>query len=136
MRSREKLLYGLRKAASGWEDDNARMLVNDGFQRGRAASTVFYHPKTHVRAVVHGDDFTFAATELRKMRSGMCEWYDVKVGSGNRDMRQIEILGQELEVDRGWARVRGERRTSPGTAGRVGISRCQWQPVDWNKQQQ
>ena len=52
--------YGMRKAASGWVDDHARRLVNDAFQQ---VSTMFYHPKTHVRVVVH-DDFTFAATEL------------------------------------------------------------------------
>ena len=45
----------MRKAASGWEDDYARRLVEDGFRR--AASTMFYHPKTQVRVVVHGDDF-------------------------------------------------------------------------------
>ena len=39
------------------------------------------HPKTHVRVVVHGDDFSFASTdsELMKMRSRICQWYDVKV---------------------------------------------------------
>ena len=52
--------------------------------------------------VVHGDDFTFAArdSELRKMRSRMCEWYDVKVhgilGSGKREVREIEILRRNL----------------------------------------
>ena len=45
---------------------------------------------THVRVVVRGDDFTLTATEseLRKMRSRVCEWYDVKargiIGSGRR----------------------------------------------------
>ena len=55
--------------------------MSDGFQRGRAASTIFYHPRTHVRVVVHGDNFTFAAKEsqLRKIRSKMCEWYEIKV---------------------------------------------------------
>ena len=34
-----------------------------------------------VPVVEHGDDFTFAATvsELKKMRSRMCEGHDVKV---------------------------------------------------------
>ena len=75
----------MRNAACGWEDDYARRLVNDGFQRGRAASTNIYHAKSHVRVVVHGDDFTFAATEsqLRIMGSRMCEWYDVKVAVEN-----------------------------------------------------
>ena len=40
------------KGSVGWEDDYARRLVEDGFQRGRAASTIFYHPKTQ------GDDFS------------------------------------------------------------------------------
>ena len=47
------------KAVSGWEDDNARRLVDDGFQRGNSII-----PRLHVRVVVHGDDFTFAATKV------------------------------------------------------------------------
>ena len=31
--------------------------------RCRAAATILGHPKSHVRVVVHGDDFTFAVTE-------------------------------------------------------------------------
>ena len=74
----KRWLYGMRKAASGWEDDYARRLVEDGFRRGRAASTIFYHPKTQVRVVVHGDDLTFAGTgsELRKVEAKMHEWHD------------------------------------------------------------
>ena len=91
----KRWLYGMRKAASGWEDVYARRLVEDGFQRGRAASTIFYHPKTQVRVVVHGDDFTFAGTEAKAR-----EWYDVKVrgvlGSGKRDVHEIVILGRNL----------------------------------------
>ena len=98
----KRWLYGMRKAASGWEDDYARRLVEDGFRRGRAASTIFYHPKTQVRVVVHGDDFTFAGTEseLKRIQAKMHEWYDVKVrgvlGSGKRDVHEIEILGRNL----------------------------------------
>ena len=87
----------MRRAAPGWENDYARRLVDVGFQRGRASSTIFCHPQTHVRVVVHGDDFTFVATqsELRKMRSRMRELYDVKVrgilGSGKRDVETEEV---------------------------------------------
>ena len=76
--------------------------MNDGFQHVRSPSKVFYNPETHARIVVHGDEFTFAATEseLRKMRSRMCEWYGVKLrgilGSGRRDVREIEIRGRSL----------------------------------------
>ena len=68
----KRWLHGVRKAASGKEDDYAGRLVNvvnEGFQRSRAASTIFHHPQTHVRVVVHGDDLAFAATELRENRS-------------------------------------------------------------------
>ena len=83
-------------------DDYARRLVEDGFRRGRAAPTIFYHPKTQVRVVVHGDDFTFAGTEpeLKKIQAKVCERCDVKVrgvlSSGTRDVHDIEILGRKL----------------------------------------
>ena len=41
----KRWLYGMRKAASGWEDDHARRLVEDGFRRGRAASTILLSPQ-------------------------------------------------------------------------------------------
>ena len=98
----KRWLYGMRRAASGWEDDYARRLVEDGFRRGRAASTMFHHPKTQVRVVVHGDDFTFASTEseLKRIQAKMHECYDVKVrgtlGSGKRDVHEIEMLGRKM----------------------------------------
>ena len=98
----KRWLYGMRTATSGWEDDYARRLVEEGFRRSRAASTIFYHPKTQMRVVVHGDDFTFAGTEseLKRIQAKMHEWYDVKVrgilGSGKRDVHEIEILGRNL----------------------------------------
>ena len=55
--SLRRWLYGMSKAATGWEDDYVWKLVNDGFERGKAASTIFYQLETHVRAVVHGDDY-------------------------------------------------------------------------------
>ena len=98
----KRWLYGMRKAASGWEDDYARRLVEDVFRPGRAAPTIFNHPKTQVRVVVHGDDFTFASTEseLKRIQAKMHEWSEVKVhgvlGSGKRDVHEIEILGSIL----------------------------------------
>ena len=76
----KRRFYGVREAASGWEGDYSKRLVNDGFQRGRAASQIFHHPKSHVRVVLHGGSSTFAASEseLTKMRSRMCNWYNVK----------------------------------------------------------
>ena len=102
-------------AASGWEDDYARRLVDDGFRRDRAASTIFYHPKTQVRVVVHGDDFTFAGTESELRNILVKMWYDVKVrgilGGGKRDVHDIEILGRNLTWTRR-PRVRGRRQAA------------------------
>ena len=123
----KRWLFGMREAASGWEDDYARRLVEDGFQRGRAASGVFFHPKTQVRVVVHRDNFTFAGTEseLRKIGSKMHEWYDVQVrgilGSGKRDVHEIEILGRNLTWTEEGFGVRGQRQTSSSIAGRLGV---------------
>ena len=42
-------LYGMRKAAAGWEDDYAEKMVDAGFKRGVGAPTVFYNDVTKVR---------------------------------------------------------------------------------------
>ena len=123
----KRWLYGMRKAASGWEDDYARRLVEDGFRRGRAASTIFYHPKTQKRVVVHGDDFTFAGTEseLKKIEAKMHEWYDVKVrgilGSGKRDVHKIEILGRNLAWIEEGLEYEGSDKHRRAIAGRLGV---------------
>ena len=95
-------MHGVRKAAFGWKNDYARKQANDGFGRDIPVSTTLYHPKSHARVVVHGDDFTFATTEseVRTIRSKSCGWYDAKVrcvfGSGKRDVREEELLGRNL----------------------------------------
>ena len=95
-------LYGMRKAAAGWEDDYARNLMSEGFRRGKGAPTVFFNTKTAVRLVVHGDDFTHSGTknELEKMKKKMGEWYDVKdrgtMGSEEDEIKEVTILGRRL----------------------------------------
>ena len=51
----------MRNAASGWEDDHARKLTNEGFRRSLAASTICFHTKSPVPVVVYANDLTFAA---------------------------------------------------------------------------
>ena len=101
--------------------------MEDGFRRGRVASSIFYHPKTQVRVVVHGDDVTFAGTEseLKRIEAKMHECYDVKVrgilGSGKRDVHEDRDTGQEPDVDRRRSGVRGQRHTPSSVAGRLGV---------------
>ena len=75
-------LYGMRPAAQAWEKDFAAKLVHEaGFIRGRAASSVFYHPVTGIRLVVWGDDFTFLGRELdlKEVLDQTGKWYAIKM---------------------------------------------------------
>ena len=98
----KRWLYGMRKAAAGWEEEYANKLVDVGFERGRGAPTAFHNRRSGVRVVVHGDDFTFAGEgeELQKMKTRMREWYDIKdrgtMGSDVDDIKTITILGRTL----------------------------------------
>ena len=64
--------------------------MNGGFQRGRAALTIFYHPQTHMSVVVQGDDFPFAATESELRR-----------GCANGTTSRCVTFLAKFEVDRG-----------------------------------
>ena len=74
-------LYGMRPAASAWEEHYAANLKNEGYERGRAAPTKFTNKETGVRVVVWGDDFTFLGREryLKEIGAKMAEWYDFKI---------------------------------------------------------
>ena len=56
-------LYGMRRAAAGWEEEYAGKLEGEGFRKVKGAPTVFFNAKTAVRLVVHGDDFTYSGDE-------------------------------------------------------------------------
>ena len=95
-------LYGMRKAASGWEEDYSDRLLKIGFIRGKSASTVFWNKNTGVRIVVHGDDFTMSGTRkaLMGIKEKLEEWYDIKfrgiMGSEADEIKAVTILGRRL----------------------------------------
>ncbi len=93
----------MRRAAGAWEEDFAKRLAGIGFVRGRAASTVFFRKATGCRCVVHGDDFTFLATEEeegRKIVEDMKKWYEIKLravlGDEEQDDKKVVILGRTV----------------------------------------
>ena len=98
----KKWLYGMRKAASSWEEFYTEKFVEKGFQPGSSCPVVFFNKETAVRVVVHGDDFTFSGhhLELVALRKWMESWCDIKfrgiMGSGRDDTKEIEILGRTL----------------------------------------
>ena len=98
----KRWLYGMRPAAAAWEADYAEKLRSVGFQRGRAAPTIFYCEELQVRGVVHGDDFTFLGylEDLKVVEEHMRSWYDLKVrgilGDEKGDLDEIVILNRTI----------------------------------------
>ena len=98
----KRWLYGMRPAASAWEEDYASKLLGAGFKRGLAAPTAFYCERSGVRLVVHGDDFTFLgyAADLKEIELMMGTWYEIKVravlGPGENDDKEITILNRTV----------------------------------------
>ena len=96
-------LYGMRPAASAWEDHYAANLKNEGYERGRAAPTAFTNKETGVRVVVWSDDFTFLGREryLKEIGAKMAEWYDIKIrgmmGPDAGDGKEIRILNRVVK---------------------------------------
>jgi len=99
----KRWLYGMRPAASAWENDFAERLESIGFVRGKSATTVFFNPTTSTRCVVHGDDFTFLGydIDLKDVAARMREWYEIKVrgtiGDEPGDDSEMTILNRRVE---------------------------------------
>ena len=95
-------LYGMRHAASAWEEDFSNKLAECGLMAGESSPVVFSGFGGDVRCVVHGDDFTFLAFEdqLRRVEETMRSHYSLVVrgvlGPDLDDMKEISILGRKL----------------------------------------
>ena len=100
--------------------------MTDGFQRGRAASTIFHRPQTHVCVVVQGDDFAFAATEskLGKMRLRLCEWYDVG-SSQRRCWREVQEFGGDAKLQGSGQVTRAKRERDVHGDGEAGTRKLE-----------
>ena len=96
----KRWLYGMRPAASAWEDDYVEYLIGKGFRRGRSAPTVLYHEGMDIRLVVWGDDFTFLGRDmdLRWIAKVMEQRYEIKVramlGPDAGDDKEVRILNR------------------------------------------
>ena len=104
MRGRlQRSMYGTRDAASDWEAEYTKGLIEDGFMAGVASPCAFYHPELDVRCVVHGDNFTLLGTDtsLNEIQKSMMKRYEVmirgRLGPGPKDDKSIRILNRILE---------------------------------------
>ena len=97
-----RCLYGTRDAAARWEALYTKELKAMGFIRGRASACCFYHPVKEIRAVVHGDDFTFVGEDagLDWVEKEMAQRFLCKVegrlGGGKDDLREARLLNRVL----------------------------------------
>lgn len=57
-------MYGTQDAASNWKQKYSSHLIDFGLVRGKASPCFFWKPTTGVRCVVHGDDSTFAGSDV------------------------------------------------------------------------
>ena len=95
-------LYGMRMAASNWEREYTKTLVELGFEVGRASSVVFYHPGRKIRIVVHGDDFIIEGEErdLWYVHDALKAKYLLKMrgilGPGENDQKEVVVLNRIL----------------------------------------
>jgi hypothetical protein len=89
----KRWLYGMRPAASAWEDDYAEKLSGEGYARGQAAPTTFVNVKMGGQCVVRGGDFTYLADEdeLKRIEGCVRRWCEIKVKT---------ILGPDADVDK------------------------------------
>ena len=81
-----------------------------GFTVGKFNPCMYYHPRKHIRCLVHGDDFVSVgdAGDLKWMKITLNEWFEIKtvtVRKEERDgeVREARILNRVIRVtDGGW----------------------------------
>ena len=97
-------LYGCRPAAQAWEEHYSALLGGGGFRRMRSVPVAFVHEKLDLMGVVHGDDFVFVGLDedLDWVLSLLRSRYEVKnrgrLGTGPKDVREIDMLGRIIRV--------------------------------------
>ena len=97
-----RCLYGTRDAPARWEAHYSTELVKMGFVRGLASPCCFHHPERDIRAVVHGDDFTFSGEEVHlrwvqeKMQASfLCE-VEGMLGPDPSDLKEVRLLNRVI----------------------------------------
>ena len=61
----ERCLYGVREAASGWEDHFVRKLVSEVVERRRLQ----FHLTAELKVIVHSDEFALGGIESGPLSS-------------------------------------------------------------------
>ena len=99
-----KFMYGLQKAAEGWENHYTKVLEDMGFKRGVASPCAFRHLEWDISLVVYGDDFSARGSKKA------LDWYELemkksfeltvkaRLGTGPNDDKEARILNRIVRV--------------------------------------
>jgi hypothetical protein len=101
-------LYGTRDAASNFQKEVRKVMVDAGFTVGRYNPCMYYHSVKMLRVLVHGDDFvsTGGASEGRWFKKILENRFEIKtvvVGSSEGEESEARILNRIIRVtEHGW----------------------------------
>ena len=97
-----KFMYGLQKAAEGWEKHYTNVLEKMGFRRGRASLCVFVHPERQIYLTVYGDDFSARGRKPDWYETRMQEAFELtlkgRLGYAKEDHHELCILNRVLRT--------------------------------------
>lgn len=96
-----KSMYGTRDAASNWETLYSKVLIENGFVRGKASPCIYYHRNFALRVLVHGDDFVGAGPHcylqwLRKIMDQNFECRHELFGPAPDMKKEIRVLNRKI----------------------------------------
>ncbi|CAK0875118.1 unnamed protein product [Prorocentrum cordatum] len=95
-------MYGTQDAASVWQSDWSRQLLEDSWRMGVASPAVFYRSSDEGRGLAHGDDFMVLGDEitLKEIETKLTERYDIKctgiLGPDSGDAKEVVFLNRVL----------------------------------------
>ena len=98
----KRCFFGTRNAPHRWEAYLSSELKRHGFLQGVASPCCFRHSTRDVKCVVHGDDFTFVASDedLQWTEARMEESFMIKVvgkmGPDATDLKELRFLNRIL----------------------------------------
>ena len=83
-------------------------MISWGFSRGRYNPCLYYHKETHLKCLVHGDDFVSVGSRksVSTFRQKLEKRFEIKtkiIGTGDGESSEGKVLNRVIRVtDDGW----------------------------------
>ena len=94
-----KSMYGTRPAASQWQKEFTKTMLNAGFELGKSSPFIFDHRLRDILVFVHGDDFVSSGetSDLEWLRKVLEAAYPIKttvLGGGKQQSKEARVLNR------------------------------------------